>query len=392
MTLDGNDDVQSKMDGDESRYSEDDALPPAITHATSSESSSTESSGVVDPKVPVLKRDARELVQTIISEEDANIKSLDEDARTAPTGRQYLSKDIIETLLACEFLEDSIDGMERDEVRTHDAAMTRKELIQRELDSLVEAARRDLENDGEELEPEAIEAIGIAANRVAYLKKYYDVAACEYVYVPSVAHTILDGSLLQEACMHYFGAKEEFLVAYAGSLGMTILRTQQAQAMGLCGQQTLHDVVSAVADSLPSVEPWIYDEATSDWCWGVSPLAATTVVAPFRTPVTTTHDARWRTVFTFNKKFVWVAVMGLVLGARLWIATNGAQSPLLHRTTTTQKAFELYSEANPTCNAIMSSSQEDANDTAHSTIKGTPRNGNDSRRTAPMVPNLLYNY
>lgn len=43
-----------------------------------------------------------------------------------------------------------------------------------------------------------------------------------YIYVPSVAYVVLNGSLLEEASKHYFGKSHEFLVAYAASLGSSI--------------------------------------------------------------------------------------------------------------------------------------------------------------------------
>lgn len=103
----------------------------------------------------------------------------------------------------------------------------RREMIQIELDQLVQGAEELQEL--EEIEPEAVEALGIAANRLAYRQRYYNVASCRYVYVPSVAYCLLEGCLLEEAAKHYFGQSDEFLVKYAAGLGSTILAQHRHQ-------------------------------------------------------------------------------------------------------------------------------------------------------------------
>ena len=110
--------------------------------------------------------------------------------------------------------------------KRHDRQL-RRALIQEELDILVQNCEENDELQGHEFEPEAIEALGIAANKLAYLRKFYDVAKCEYIFAPSVAYTIMDGTLLEEANKHYFGKSDEFLVMYAGAMGSSIL-TQRA--------------------------------------------------------------------------------------------------------------------------------------------------------------------
>lgn len=103
----------------------------------------------------------------------------------------------------------------------------RRALIQEELDVLIKNCEDNDELQGHEFEDEAIEALGIAANKLAYLRKFYDVARCEYIYAPSIAYTIMDGSLLEEANKHYFGKSDEFLVMYAGAMGSSILTQRE---------------------------------------------------------------------------------------------------------------------------------------------------------------------
>lgn len=110
----------------------------------------------------------------------------------------------------------------------------RKHRIQQELDTLLQIMQQQQQqqqHDEEEfpLEPEAEEALGIAANRVCYLEKYYDVAQCKDVFVPSVAYAIMNGTLLEEAAKHYYGQSEEFLVTYAASLGSAVLSLKNYQ-------------------------------------------------------------------------------------------------------------------------------------------------------------------
>jgi hypothetical protein len=168
--------------------------------------------------------------------------------------RDYISKEELQVLLPARFMEDfedlvarsspsndDDDGFWSNESATNSPTASsagpiqttiaerelRREMIQVELDHLVKGAE-DLQ-ELEEIEPEAVEALGIAANRLAYRQRYYNVASCRYVYVPSVAYCLLEGCLLEEAAKHYFGQSDEFLVKYAAGLGSTILAQHRHQ-------------------------------------------------------------------------------------------------------------------------------------------------------------------
>jgi hypothetical protein len=159
----------------------------------------------------------------------------------------YISKDDLDLLmLAPEELHEYEQFVRDEEEEKRAEQKLRKALIHEELDILI---RKTVENDelqGHEFEPEAVEALGIAANRVAYLKKYYDVASCEYIYVPSVAYTIMNGSLLEEAANHYFGKSDEFLVAYAAGLGSTIISQKEKKR----GYLSPHHEENSLAEDL----------------------------------------------------------------------------------------------------------------------------------------------
>ena len=144
----------------------------------------------------------------------------------------YMSKHELEVLLTPRCMAD-YEKMTYEVETTENVVEERtfrKELIHEELEYLIQATGLDVGDEEVDLtvEPEAIEALGIAANKLAYLSKFYDLASCEYLYVPSVAYTILDGSLLEEASKHYFGAAEtDFLEVYADKLRSTIVRQQR---------------------------------------------------------------------------------------------------------------------------------------------------------------------
>lgn len=150
---------------------------------------------------------------------------------TTMIGDTYISKDDLNLVMLDK---DSLEEYEmycEDEIAEKRAGSEmRRALIQQELDNLIQLTERD-EMDGHEFEPEAIEALGIAANHVCYLQKYYDVARCEYVFLPSVAYTIMNGTLLEEASKHYFGKSDDFLISYAASLGSTIVASNDIRSM-----------------------------------------------------------------------------------------------------------------------------------------------------------------
>ena len=139
-------------------------------------------------------------------------------------GDKYVCEDDVDLLmLAPESLEEYEQLIHEEKEGRREERKLRKALIEEELNIIIKATEEKDELDGHEIEPEAIEALGIAANRVAYQKKYFDVAKCEYVYVPSVAYTIMNGSLLEEAAKHYFGKSDEFVLSYALGLGSAVV-------------------------------------------------------------------------------------------------------------------------------------------------------------------------
>jgi hypothetical protein len=85
----------------------------------------------------------------------------------------------------------------------------RRELIQQELDDIMNQCIKN----GDLVEDEAIEAMGIAANQIAFLGSSEK---------PSIALSILRGPLLQVAAQHYFGDSNHFLVQYAPQLRSAI--------------------------------------------------------------------------------------------------------------------------------------------------------------------------
>jgi hypothetical protein len=85
----------------------------------------------------------------------------------------------------------------------------RRDLIQQELDDIVNQCIKN----GDLVENEAIEAMGIAANQVAFLGSSEK---------PSIALSILHGPLLEVAAEHYFGDSNHFLVQYTPQLRSAI--------------------------------------------------------------------------------------------------------------------------------------------------------------------------
>ncbi|KAL3922617.1 MAG: hypothetical protein SGILL_002111 [Bacillariaceae sp.] len=88
-------------------------------------------------------------------------------------------------------------------------------LAKSQLDEIVKRAEeQELE---EELESEVLEALE-AGLKVCFTKKFYDVLKDEYVYFPTVARSIVDYSLTEEAERHYFEEEDEFPTVYTASL------------------------------------------------------------------------------------------------------------------------------------------------------------------------------
>eukprot|EP00980_Cylindrotheca_fusiformis_P019679 scaffold6870_cov121-Cylindrotheca_fusiformis.AAC.6 len=92
----------------------------------------------------------------------------------------------------------------------------RQQLIDSELASIIkETESNELE---EPLEPEAIEALRVAANNLAYRKKYYSSVADKYVYFPSVTRLLVDYSMIEEAEKYYYDEEDEFPIEYSAAI------------------------------------------------------------------------------------------------------------------------------------------------------------------------------
>ena len=96
----------------------------------------------------------------------------------------------------------------------------RRNRIEQELSVIVQACMENCGRDFEhEFEDEAIEALGIAAMTVAYIRD-----ETESLPGPSIAFSIVRGSLLEEASKHYYGKFDDFTVAYAPVIRSSIQR------------------------------------------------------------------------------------------------------------------------------------------------------------------------
>jgi hypothetical protein len=92
----------------------------------------------------------------------------------------------------------------------------RKQLIDTEFQSII---RETEDNELEEpFEPEAVEALRIAANNLAYRKKYYNSLDDKFVYFPSVTRLLVNYSLIEEAEKHYWDEEDEWPIEYSAAL------------------------------------------------------------------------------------------------------------------------------------------------------------------------------
>eukprot|EP00934_Nitzschia_sp_Nitz4_P009322 Nitzschia sp. Nitz4//scaffold134_size62860//33645//34049//NITZ4_006328-RA/size62860-processed-gene-0.33-mRNA-1//1//CDS//3329535496//9312//frame0 len=70
----------------------------------------------------------------------------------------------------------------------------------------------------EEFEPEAIRCLEVAAQELAYKRKYYDVVKDQIIYFPSVSRLIMTNTLQEGAEKHYYEEEDEFPAEYAKAL------------------------------------------------------------------------------------------------------------------------------------------------------------------------------
>jgi len=92
----------------------------------------------------------------------------------------------------------------------------RNRRMRNDLLALIEHAEKNYVD--EMIEDEAIEALLRAANRLVFVKKYFNVDTDEFVYYPSVAKSIIDSSLFQEAGHFYSDGEEGFPMKYESAL------------------------------------------------------------------------------------------------------------------------------------------------------------------------------
>jgi DNA repair exonuclease SbcCD ATPase subunit len=91
---------------------------------------------------------------------------------------------------------------------SYSEAEKRKKMIDDELSKMIkEANENELEDPFDE---DSIEALKKAAYAICYLKKYYDVMKDTFIYFPSVAKTVVNYTLMEEAEKHYFGEDDEY--------------------------------------------------------------------------------------------------------------------------------------------------------------------------------------
>jgi hypothetical protein len=102
-------------------------------------------------------------------------------------------------------------------VEPQTAAEMRQQLIDEELNSVLkEVVERKLER--EEMEPESVEALQTAANKICYLKKFYNISRDKIIYFPTVTKSLINYRLLEEAEKHYFDEEDEFPMDYSIAL------------------------------------------------------------------------------------------------------------------------------------------------------------------------------
>jgi hypothetical protein len=92
----------------------------------------------------------------------------------------------------------------------------RLRMIDEELKKIVKLVED--EELGEEMEPEALEALEKAAVVVCFRKKYYDVMRDELIYFPSVSKAIVNGDLVEEAEKYYYDEEDEFPMLYSAAM------------------------------------------------------------------------------------------------------------------------------------------------------------------------------
>jgi hypothetical protein len=253
-----------------------------------------------------------------ISQEDAN------DCMLAP--------DVVHELHILEYPEGESNKEDNEK-----EALLRRSLIHEELTTLIQLAQ-DQEDNEYEFESEAVEALGVAANQLAYRKKHYLVNESRYMYVPSVAYTIMNGALLELAQDHYYGRSEEFLIQYAGSLGSAIL-SQQDRFKGkyLSTEKNIsNDLLERVHTSHDEQTPRYYKEDKAQvmkLVWGVTPKQTVSGTFTFEDNTMERKDRRKeRSRQSFGRAlFLMTVLIGAVVSTFLHYSTyDGSEFALVN--------------------------------------------------------------
>jgi hypothetical protein len=119
--------------------------------------------------------------------------------------------------------ENSLFSTDKNAQIGHDINVSEPEKGARRIEAELRSLIADtVENELDEpFEVEAVHAQELAASKIAYRKKYYDVFKDEFIFFPSVAHTIMNYSLTDEAEKHYFDEVDEFPMEYTAALRST---------------------------------------------------------------------------------------------------------------------------------------------------------------------------
>ena len=126
--------------------------------------------------------------------------------------------------------EDVADNsvVEGEESKSIPDSVRRKQMIEQEFTQLIKDTEdNELED---EMEPEAVEALKKAANKICFVKKYYDVMNDQLIYFPSVKSTVVSYTLMEEAEKFYFDEEDEFPMQYSAALRS--IATESAMGTG----------------------------------------------------------------------------------------------------------------------------------------------------------------
>ncbi|KAG7336607.1 hypothetical protein IV203_025606 [Nitzschia inconspicua] len=385
------------------------------------DASSTMSPSLVSPSASSIVTQASSLPNDDLDEPfecENNEGKSDQTLNQVKRNDAYVSKEDLVLLLPSETYEEYESMIENEREQKHADQQMRKLLIQEELSNLLQRMRKMNEamEDEPELEPEAEEALGIAANRVCYLQKYYDVASCDYVFVPSVAFALMNGSLLDEAAKHYNGKSEEFLVTYAATLGSAVLSLKDHKDLinvginkeSLSPKWNMAEDLDLTEDESPQQKVKPKNQSVSDLFFGVvSPRNLKDGSAPWSNTINSLEEACTEPKVgennentlppTKNKKrmnrkiklaigiyiFLAVTFSCILLVLKPQFETNHTMD--LEEIMTSSRPFELPTDFMPQSSGKTSHIQLTPRTTQDSSTNGMPT----TRTTAETVPAVV---